>query len=42
MIKEQQIYAIAVIFNDISPLKVWSLKVWDLSGASKKNIDYPQ
>ena len=38
MIKEQQIYATAVI----SPLKVWSLKVWDLSGASKKNIDYPQ
>ena len=42
MIKEQQICATAIIFDDISPLKVWSLKVWDLSGASKKNIDYPQ
>ena len=42
MIKEQQICATSIIFDDIFPLKVWSLKVWDLSGASKKNIDYPQ
>ena len=37
MIKEQQICATAIIFDDISPLKVW-----DWSGASRKNVDYPQ
>ena len=42
MIKEQQICATAIIFDDISPLKVWSLKGWDWSGASRKNVDYPQ